>query len=70
MYMRAKLLVVKKMCSEVGFEGQSVTNHSLRATAATRRFAAGVDEQLIAEKTRHTKIQSLLTYNPLKILQH
>lgn len=29
------------------------TNHSLRATAATRLYAAGVDEQLIAEKTGH-----------------
>ena len=43
---------VKKMCSEAGFEGQ-FTNHSLRATAATRLYAAGVDEQLIAEKTGH-----------------
>ncbi len=29
------------------------TNHSLRATAATRLYAAGVDEQLITEKTGH-----------------
>ena len=41
---------VKKMCSEAGFEGQ-FTNHSLRATAATRLYAAGVDKQLIAKKT-------------------
>ena len=44
--------IVKKMCNEAGFEGQ-FTNHSLRATAATRLYAAGVDEQLIAEKTGH-----------------
>ena len=43
---------VKKMCSEAGFEGQ-FTNHSLRATAATCLYAAGVNEQLIAEKTGH-----------------
>ena len=36
----------------VGFDGY-YTNHSLRATAATRLYAAGVDEQLIAEKTGH-----------------
>ena len=29
------------------------TNHSLRATAATRLYDAGVDEQLITEKTGH-----------------
>ena len=43
---------VKKMCKEGGFVG-NFTNHSLRATAATRLYAAGVDEQLIAEKTGH-----------------
>lgn len=32
------------------FEG-FFSNHSLRATAATRLYLAGVDEQLIAEKT-------------------
>lgn len=35
---------------KAGFDGY-FTNHSLRATAATRLYAAGVDEQLIAEKT-------------------
>ena len=44
--------IVKNMCNEAGFEGQ-FTNHSLRATAATRLYAAGVDEQLITEKTGH-----------------
>ena len=29
------------------------TNHSLRATAATRLYHAGVDEQLITQKTGH-----------------
>lgn len=43
---------VTKMCKEAGFDGY-YTNHSLRATAATRLYAAGVDEQLIAEKTGH-----------------
>lgn len=40
------------MCERAGFSGH-FTNHSLRATAATRLYDAGVDEQLIAEKTRH-----------------
>lgn len=40
------------MCKEAGFDG-FYTNQFLRATAATRLYAAGVDEQLIAEKTGH-----------------
>jgi integrase len=40
------------MCKEAGFDG-FFTNHSLRATAATRLYAAGVDEQLMAGKTGH-----------------
>jgi integrase len=40
---------VSKLCEQAGFKGH-FTNHSLRATAATRLYDAGVDEQLIAEK--------------------
>ena len=29
------------------------TNHSLRSTCATRLYAAGVDEQLVMERTGH-----------------
>ncbi|ESP01413.1 hypothetical protein LOTGIDRAFT_230691 [Lottia gigantea] len=43
---------VKRMCQKVGFQ-VNFTNHSLRATAATRLYVAGVDEQLIVEKTGH-----------------
>ena len=32
------------------------TNHSLRATSATRLFNAGVDEQLIMSRTSHSSI--------------
>ena len=38
--------MVKEMCSAAGIKGHK-TNHSLRATAATRLFHAGTDEQLI-----------------------
>lgn len=38
-----------------GFEG-FFSNHSLRATAATRLYMAGVDEQLIAEKSGHRSV--------------
>ncbi|XP_062586115.1 uncharacterized protein LOC134247754 [Saccostrea cucullata] len=44
--------VVGKLCKAAGFHG-NFTNHSLRATAATRLYQAGVDEQLIVEKTGH-----------------
>ena len=32
------------------------SNHSLRATCATRLYQAGVDEQLITERTGHTSL--------------
>ena len=37
---------VSNMCEECGIQGFR-TNHSLRATAATRLYASGVDEQLL-----------------------
>ncbi|CAC5399500.1 unnamed protein product [Mytilus coruscus] len=43
---------VSELCKGAEFSG-NFTNHSLRATAATRLYVAGVDEQLIAEKTGH-----------------
>lgn len=43
---------VARLCRTAGFSG-FFTNHSLRATAATRLYAAGLDEQLVAEKTGH-----------------
>ena len=38
-----------------GFNG-FFSNHFLRATATTRLYLAGVDEQLIAEKTGHRSL--------------
>ena len=66
--MRAKLLVVKKMCSEAGFEGR-FTNHSLRATAATRLYAAGGDEQLITEKAGH-RSSSVRAYKRIRVMSN
>jgi hypothetical protein len=43
---------VAKLCERAGFTG-NFSNHSLRATAATRLYASGLDEQLISEKTGH-----------------
>ena len=44
--------MMKTMCKAAGITGHK-TNHSLRATTATRLFHAGVDEQLIMEHTGH-----------------
>lgn len=43
---------MKKLCSNAGLVGY-FTNHSLRATAATRMYSADLPEQLICEKTGH-----------------
>ena len=44
--------VVSDLCKQGGLHGFR-TNHSLRASAATRLYHAGVDEQLISEVTGH-----------------
>ena len=38
------------------------TNHSLRATAATRLFEVGIDEQLIMHRTGHSTTSGVRTY--------
>lgn len=48
---------VSRMCKAAG-----ITGHSLRATAATRLYQAGVDEQLIMEKTGHRSLEGVRTY--------
>ena len=43
---------VKVLCKEAGLEGK-FTNHSLRATCASRMFDKNVPEQIIKETTGH-----------------
>ena len=38
------------------------TNHSLRATTATRLYQAGVDEQLVIEMTGHRSLEGVRSY--------
>ena len=52
---------VKNMCSSAGIHGFR-TNHSLRATSATRLFNAGADEQLIMERTGHRSVDGVRSY--------
>ena len=49
------------VCKEAGIPGYK-TNHSLRATAATRLYASGVDEQLVMERTGHRSIEGIRSY--------
>ena len=44
--------VVSRLCEKAGSHGHR-TNHSLRATAASRLYQRSVDEQLISEVTGH-----------------
>ena len=49
------------MCSKAGIKGFH-TNHSLRATSATRLFCAGTDEQLIMKRTGHQSVDGVRSY--------
>lgn len=52
---------VKTLCQQAGVDGH-YTNHSLRATAATRLFEAKVDEQLIMQRTGHSTTAGVRSY--------
>ncbi|CAG2198686.1 unnamed protein product [Mytilus edulis] len=43
---------VKRLCTSIGLTGKR-TNHSLRASADTRFYNAGIEEQRVAETTGH-----------------
>ncbi|XP_063427255.1 uncharacterized protein LOC134710786 [Mytilus trossulus] len=43
---------VKGLCTSIGLTGKR-TNHSLRASATTRLYNAGIEEQCVAETTGH-----------------
>ena len=52
---------VSNVCKEAGIQGHK-TNHSLQATAATRLYASGVDEQLVMERIGHRNIEGIRSY--------
>ena len=52
---------VARLCKAAGITGYR-TNHSLRATTATRLYQAGVDEQLIMERTGHHSVDGVRSY--------
>jgi len=53
--------MVKEMCKAAGITGFR-TNHSLCATTTTRLYRAGVDEQLIMERTGHRSLDGVRSY--------
>ena len=52
---------VAHLCKAAGISGYK-TNHSLRATAATRLYESGVDEQLVMERTGHRSLDGVRSY--------
>ena len=52
---------VARLCKAAGITVYR-TNHSLRATTATRLYQAGVDEQLIMERTGHHSVDAVRSY--------
>ena len=54
--------VVSKVCRSLDVTFPNYTNHSLRATAASRMFEKGVPEKIIAERTDHRSLSGLRTY--------
>lgn len=52
---------VKNLCRDAGIEGY-YTNHSLRATTATRGLEKGIAEKFIMERTGHRDVRSLQRY--------
>lgn len=52
---------VKRLCKNAEIEGQ-FTNHSLRATTATRALKKGIPDKFVMERTGHRDIRSLQKY--------
>ena len=60
---------VARMCKSAGITGFK-TNNSLRVTTATRLFQAGIDEQLIMERTGHHSTDGIRAYKRTSTEQH
>ena len=52
---------VKRLCRDADITGNK-TNHSLRATTATRGLDMGIPEKMLMERTGHRSVDSLLRY--------
>ena len=52
---------VKRLCKVAGIEGQ-FTNHSLRATTATRALKKGIPDKFVMQRTGQRDVRSLQKY--------
>ena len=52
---------VSRLCKLGGITGYK-TNHSLRATAISRLYQSGIDEQLVMERTGHRSLEGVRSY--------
>lgn len=52
---------VKRLCKDAEIEGQ-FTNHSLRATTATRALKKGIPDKFVTQRTGHRDVGSLQKY--------
>ena len=52
---------MKRPCKVAGIEGQ-FTNHSLRATTATRALKKGIPDKFVMQRTGHRDVGSLQKY--------
>jgi len=59
---------VARLCKKAGISGYK-TNHSLRATTATRLYQCGVDEQLVMECTGHRSLEGVHNYKRTSDMQ-
>ena len=53
-----------RLYKSAGIQGYK-TNHSLRASAATRLYRSGIDEQLVMERTGHRSLEGVKNYKSL-----
>jgi hypothetical protein len=59
---------VSEMCAEAGISHK--TNHSLRATGATRLFQSKVPEKIVQKTTGHRSLEALRKYEHTSSEQH
>ena len=59
---------LSRLCKTAGITGYK-SNHSLRATAATRLYQSGVDEQLVMERTGHRSLEGIRSYKRTSDMQ-
>ena len=61
-------MMMSSICQDAGIQGFK-TNHSLRATSATRLYQQGADEQLIMERTGHRSLEGVRSYKRTSVTQ-